>query len=363
MQFNEFKFKIFIIFMILSIKSFQNKLKYTKKRVGVIGLAHSQNVGNNLLKYAIFIKLSELGFCPFIVGKIFKKHNISFISNHVNIRLIRKFSDINENEFDILMVNSDQTWTKYNFDFYDVAFLRFAENWKKKKFTYGVSLGSEKWVYSKKDERIAKHLLNKFTGLSVREKSSIALIEIHLGFKPQLVLDPTFLINKKYYISLIKNFKSELINPLDKDNFIFSYILTKSRNIEEYLLHVKKNLNIKICELNIFNKNQVEEFLNGIYHCKAIITDSYHGTVFSIIFKKPFITFMNINSVFSDPNRFKSLGEIINIKNRIFDLNSFPPISLLKLPLVINDKKLITLKKESINYLKKNLMMNSKSCI
>ena len=223
----------------------------------------------------------------------------------MKIKLINHFSEIKENEFDILMVNSDQTWTKYNPDFYDVAFLKFAKNWRISKFTYGVSLGSEKWSYSEENKKIAKLLLKNFSGISVREKSSIMLIEKHLGFKPQLVLDPTFLINKKYYIKLIKNFRSEIINNLYKNNYIFVYILKTSRNIEKYLAYVKKVLNIKIYYLTIFVNEQVKEFISAIINCKAVITDSYHGTIFSIIFKKPFISFINIQSVFSDPNRFK----------------------------------------------------------
>jgi len=303
----------------------------------------------------MFNILTELGYYPIIVGKRFLDHNISFITNNVNVRLIRNFLDINESDFDILMVNSDQTWTKYNSDFYDVAFLKFAENWNKPKFTYAVSLGSDKWVYTKEDEKIAKNLIKNFSGLSVREKSSAALIEIHLGVRPQFVLDRTFLINKNYYLNLIKNFKSDITDPLNKENYIFAYILTNSSKIEKYLSHVTKTLNMKISYLNIFHKNQVEEFLSGIIYCKAAITDSYHGTLFSIIFKKPFITFINYSSVFSDPNRFKSIGELLNIGNRFFNLNSFPPISLLKEPLHFNEEKLISLKRESIDYLKTNL--------
>lgn len=83
-----------------------------------------------------------------------------------------------------------------------------------------------------------------------------------------------------------------------------------------------------------------------------MITDSYHGTVFSIIFKKPFVSFINN---FNDHSRFNSLDEIFNIKNRIFDSYTMPPISLLTQNLTLDDTKLMSLKKESIDYLKKNL--------
>ena len=100
---------------------------------------------------------------------------------------------IKENDFDILMVSSDQTWNVVIENFYDTAFLKFAEKWKIPKFIYGTSLGFDKWKFSEKDEQVAKHLLKNFTGISVREKSAVKLIENHLGLKAQFVLEPTFL--------------------------------------------------------------------------------------------------------------------------------------------------------------------------
>ena len=77
----------------------------------------------------MYIKLLELGFDPYIVGMRYKKSNISFILNNVKVKLINNsYKEITKNEFDILIVNSDQTWRKtQNKHFYDVAFLRFAK--------------------------------------------------------------------------------------------------------------------------------------------------------------------------------------------------------------------------------------------
>ena len=333
---NNFKFKLTILIIFFSIKKFNVKNKI-KKKIGVIGLEHSQNVGNNLLKYAMFIKLSELGYSPYIVGTQYPNHNISFITSQTKIRLIKNFSEIKQNDFDILMVNSDQTWRRGIRNFYDVAFLRFSKNWTIPKFTYGTSLGHEKWIYTKKDEMVAKSLLKNFTGLSVREKSAVNNIKKHLGFNAIFVLDPTFLIEPKYYLNLIKDYKSRIMKREINNNFIFSYILTKSISVKNYLAYVENMLNTKIFYLTIAHKNQVEEFLYGITNCKAMITDSFHGTIFSIIFKKPFISFINENN---DISRFKSLDGIFKISNRIFALNTIPPISLLNLPLIINEEKL-----------------------
>ena len=92
-----------------------------------------------------------------------------------------------------LIVNSDQTWNALfpRPIIYDIAFLKFAEKWNKKKFIYGASLVHDQWKFTKKDEKIAKQLLKNFSGISVREKSSVDLIKKHLG------LEALFLIIRK----------------------------------------------------------------------------------------------------------------------------------------------------------------------
>ena len=99
------------------------------------------------------------------------------------------------------MVNSDQTWRKFSNTFYDNAFLYFAKSWKVVKFIYGASLGYRKWKFNKLDEEIAKDCLKSFRGISVRENGAINKIQKHLGIRPSFVLDPTFLIDKKYYLN------------------------------------------------------------------------------------------------------------------------------------------------------------------
>jgi len=176
------------------------KKNYFKKKVGIIGLSHSQNIGNNLLKYAIYIKLSQLGYNPFIIGRRYMNDNISFINESTQMRLINEsFDEIKVNDYDILMVNSDQTWRKWLIGdkdpfFYDIAFLKFSQKWEKPKFVYGASIGIDKWELNEKEEEIVKYLLKNFTGISVREKGTIKYTENYLGLKAEFVLDPTLLI-------------------------------------------------------------------------------------------------------------------------------------------------------------------------
>ena len=119
----------------------------------------------------MFIQLTKMGYDPYIVGMRFFNHNISFIQNTIKLRLINNsFSEIKKNDYDILMVNSDQTWRKWSNEykyFYDIAFLKFAEKWDIPKFVYGASLGRNICEYNESDKEIAKLLIKNFSGISV----------------------------------------------------------------------------------------------------------------------------------------------------------------------------------------------------
>ena len=177
----------------------------------------------------------------------------------MNLRIIKKtFKEINKNEFDILMVNSDQTWrrsNKKNNHFYDVAFLRFAKDWKIPKFIYAASLGYNYWRFKKEDEIIAKNCLKNFKGISVREKGSVKLIEKHLGIKPLFTLDPTLLIDKKYYLNIISNYKGKFYN----NNFILTYIFKEEENTKSFIKNASKKLNLTIFNVKKKHENSVEK--------------------------------------------------------------------------------------------------------
>ena len=343
-----------ILLIILIVLNFIIQFNFKKIKIGVIGLNHSQNVGNNLLKYAISIKLSELGFDPTIIGLKEINNNISFIQNSIKIKIINQnFTEIKENDYDILMVNSDQTWRKWDKYFYDIAFLKFAKDWNKTKFVYGTSLGFDDWKYNENDEKIAKYLLKDFRGVSVREIGSIKYIEEHLGFKPTLVLDPTLLIDKKYYLNLIEGYKSDIIFD---SKTIFIYTVTNSSFLQDYIRSIKEKYNYKIYLIDRNSNNQIIKFIYGIYKCHGVITDSFHGTIFSIIFGKPFISFIY---TFLGSERFNTLKEAFGLGNRIFSYNFIPDIKLLETPLKFNNSFLNLLKKQSIKYLKKNLIIKN----
>ena len=123
------------------------------------------------------------------------------------------------------MVNSDQVWRRENLFYLDIGFLKFSHNWNIKKFIYGASMGLETWRYTRNENRVLKHLLKECTGVSVREKGTSELIKSHLNIKSALVVDPTLLIDKKYYINLIKDYK----------NYIFVYEVQKMLSMNLFI--------------------------------------------------------------------------------------------------------------------------------
>ena len=350
--------KIIIIFIILlfifAIYHRRNKINYLREKkikIGVVGVRHSINIGNNLIKYAISLILKELGFIPYIIGTKIKNYNIKFVEKNTNLIIIKKnFNEIKEKDYDILMVNSDQTWRKFDGHFYDYGFLRFAENWNKIKFIYGAS-GIEYWNISKKEIKLIKNLLKNFTGISVREKGTVKLVEKYLNITPEVVIDPTLLIDKEKYLYLIKNYDNNNYN----NDYIFIYSFSPYKNfttMNNFVHHASEILNYDIYEYPYNNESIVEDFIYKISNCKAVVTSTFHGTVLSIIFNKPFITFTLNNK---GKERLTSLGKILSIENRFFSSGEKPDVNLLKTPLNINYSIIKELRNKSINFIKKSL--------
>ena len=220
-----------------------------------------------------------MGFIPYIIGTRWKDYNISFLNATTNLRVIKKnFTEIKKDDYDILIVNSDQTWRKFDKHFLDYGFLKFAENWNIKKIVYGASLGYNYWRLSLKDEKIAKKLLKNFTGISIREQGSLDLVKKHFGINPEIVLDPTLLIDKKYYLNLFKNIRN------NNESYIFVYKVYDIKKLNDFILKSSNELNYKVYEYKLNNRNKIEDFLYYISNSKAVITNSFHGTIFSIIF-------------------------------------------------------------------------------
>ena len=239
--------------------------------------------------------------------------------------------------------------------------LDFAEaNKDVKKIAYAASFGVDKWEFSDEETKIAKHLLPLFDAVSVREDSGVTLCENYLGVQAEHVLDPTMLLDKEDYISLIK----AECEPQSEGN-LFTYILDSSEHKQKIVDNLADKLKLKPFEVQPKYKHPskdnikkniedcvypaVTKWLRAFYDAKFVVTDSFHGCVFSIIFNKPFIAIGNKDRGLA---RFKSLLSLYRLENR---LNNVNPDSLDIIDWSFVNNSRTNFKEKSLHFLNSNL--------
>lgn len=195
--------------------------------------------------------------------------------------------------FAAYMVGSDQVWRRSMNGYfpYSTMFFDFIKNPNAKKIAYGISLGTGENELSESDLEEVSPLYKDFHAVSVREQSALTLFEQYGWTKPvaQVVLDPTLLLKKEDYDSIIENARTKRTKEK-----VFCYVL----DLDE---EKKSKIRFKIQELGktahycVFGKDRIsiEQWLRNIRDAKYVITDSYHGVLFSIIFNRPFLFLEN----------------------------------------------------------------------
>ena len=206
---------------------------------------------------------------------------------------------------DAVIVGSDQVWRpKYNCRIEDM-FLKFAEGVPIKRIAYAASFGVDDWEFSLKQTRCCKKLAKKFDAISVREDSGVKLCNVYLGVDATWVLDPTLLLKKEDYCEVCKDV------PVASEKTLVAYILDLDEPIRESCerLAKERNLTLKIFRAGLRASLTVPEWLAMFRDASYVVTDSFHGTVFSIIFEKEFKCIYNEGR---GAARFESLLNLYN---------------------------------------------------
>ncbi|HDY7843640.1 TPA: polysaccharide pyruvyl transferase family protein [Vibrio vulnificus] len=212
--------------------------------------------------------------------------------------------------FDAYIVGSDQVWrSDYTCKLDEYALSFVPEN--KKKLSFAASLGNDELSLTNDEIIKFKKHLDSFDFISVRESSSIDVMRSVLAVEAYLALDPTLFITKELYSNLIEKRKSNY----DTTGAVFSYLLDKDKSKIEFVNKVArlKNLNCMIFNDGV-NDNIVqpmEDWLNGFKNASYIVTDSFHGVIFSIIFNKKFLAIGNVKRGLS---RFQSVLGLFSIE-------------------------------------------------
>ena len=238
----------------------------------------------------------------------------TFARNNINLTTrVKKitWNLVQQYNMNALIVGSDQVWRPiYNASIEDM-FLRFAVDHNIRKVAYAVSFGTDQWEFSPLQTRVCSELAKQFKFISVREDSGVHLCRVHLGVDVIHVLDPTLLLTSYDYDELCKD-------VLKQDPFVFAYILdVNDRKLAEIIAFAEsKGLPyfIKSAGANVEDSDSIELWLSYFRDAAYVITDSFHGTVFSINYNKEFFVFRNEKR---GNSRFDSLLNLFNLKQRV----------------------------------------------
>lgn len=307
--------------------------------------------------------------------KELERHTRRFIVEYLHDVQKNNYYDLQEKDFDAIVVGSDQVWRPCYFPHRDGmsiqdAYLAFAENWNILRIAYAASFGTDEWEYSAKETKRCGQLTKLFNGISVRERSGVNLLKDHFGADAIHVLDPTMLLHPGDYSRLIECAESD--GALEKEktekDYILSYVLDEKKDINRMLNDIAQREGVEVrrsrskpFSVSSFSNNDLEEYvqppveswLKDFRDCKYVVTDSFHACVFSILNHKQFIVIGNKERGLS---RFESLLQMFGLEDRmILKDTDFCKTLLQPIDYESVDEKLDELRKNSYEFLKNNL--------
>ncbi len=356
--------------------------------VGVIGLWYGRNYGSMATYYALHYVLTHMGLSVLMIENCLKPSTEDQTSKTHPRRIANEFYDVSLQysiedlvklnvHCDSFIVGSDQLWNIWlSRPYRQTYFLGFVDD-NKKKIAYGTSFGIP-YCGSSEDLLVSRHNLQRFDHISVRDKLSEDTCRDLFGVDATQVCDPTFLCPMEGYEELTKRAKLE-----KTENYILAYILDPNDNIGRELerISVERGCKIKVLldelpkvrqdnieKLSLSGNGNVEltsnvdlfEWLWYYKNADSVITDSFHGTIFSIIYKKPFISLVNPRR---GAERFISLLTPLGLEDRL--LNDYSDIAsaesrLSELDYTEPYKKLNNIRENSYNWLKNALFSTKK---
>lgn len=356
-------------------------------RIALLNLPFDNNYGGNLQRYALIKVLESMGhevyhidiqsyhhlkwyikpysyFKRFIQRiflnkdvKIFLEENLNE-NNRARNELARLFYEkyiphtdkvtnkgelkrLVSNNYDAVMVGSDQVWREsmtkqMGIDCY---FLSFVKEKRIKKIAYAVSMGTENERFSEKNMNKLAILYSQFDAVSVREMFSLNVLKQYGWIKPpaSLVLDPTLLLEPSDYDSIMDN------ETTDNDNsHIFCYLLDRPANFSERMDSLCERYQTTYDVQTLTEKKTIEKWLSDIWNARLVVTDSYHGCVFSILFNRPFLFIGNERR---GNARVSSLFDLLGINKDSTDNLNYEEINT----------RIKSFKKQSLAFLEENL--------
>ncbi len=307
-------------FDMLDKHGYDKAVDYTlhdKYHVGLMGFWTSCNYGSILTYYALHQIIRSFGLSVLMIEKPYIWENdIEYTDTHARVfgkefYQISKRRRLNElrvlnDHCEMFMIGSDQAWRYEISKHYGYCmFLDFADD-EKKKIAYATSFGGEGYYSTEDYRRKAAFYLQRMDAISVREEQAVRICKETFNAEATHVLDPIFVCDMENYESLIAD-----ADASEEGDYIVTYILDPTPEKRKALLDASSRLNMKLVNIldglplkfpgnkqklgldNIKENVSAKEFLYYFKNSKFVITDSFHGTCFAILFKKPFISIAN----------------------------------------------------------------------
>lgn len=285
---------------------------FVKSKLGMIKLKFDKKINK------------ELGKNISIREKKFKEFRNQFrLTKELNT-----YAELKEycKNFDNVLVGSDQLWLPVNVvsDYYTLNWVPDEINKISFSTSFGISSIPEKY------EELYKKFLNRINYLSTREESGKKIIKDLTDRDAKVVCDPTLLFNKEEWMDIQEE------RPIVNGKYIFCYFLGNSIEYRKFAERLKEKTGYKIVSINHCDEyvkysdvfaDEVPydigpaEFLNLIRNAEYVCTDSFHGTVFSLINNVKFFVFRRYNrkSKVSTNSRLDSLLGTVNLKERLLE--------------------------------------------
>lgn len=240
-------------------------------------------------------------YAPFQLElKISQRYIKDFIGKYIHIYVKRNWNFSLCRKFDAFIVGSDQVWRPiYALDI-KKFFLAFLGTVKTKRISYAASFGIDTCEeYSNEQLEECKELIKQFDAVSVREDSGVQICKKYFGIDAKQMLDPTLLLSVEDYRSLIS--KSDtcrssgklliyILDNADEKTHIVEQ-LAKSTKMNAYCLDSPDEKESNLMQMK--TKMSVEQWIRAFDDAEFVFTDSFHGCVFSIIFRKTFVVIEN----------------------------------------------------------------------
>lgn len=368
-------------------------------KIGIITFHNSYNCGSMLESYAMQTIIEKLGLDAEIInfsnesqrrlyGITYKNNTLKNIVKNVFIlpahkriannnekyeefknkyfHLTKDYNNMNQlkdDDYSTVVAGSDQIWNITIADSDDAYFLPWVKN--AKKVAYAPSFGAKRIADNTKDIEKYNDFLNSFDALSIREKNGQKWIKEMINKDVPVLLDPTVLLEAEDYEKLVaKDVK------VTDDKYIFFYSPDFKSDVCKYVKQVADKYNLKVITWSTkhyyakgigrfgFELPEYENpamYLYLLKHAELVMTTSYHGTIFSTLYKKNFITIKN-SGMYGNDDRVITLLNQLNMMDRLipheFDENFD---YLADVNYAEYDKNLPKLKEKSIAYLEENL--------